>query len=213
MTTNPHPLTDRPETTDRECTDCGATVAAWPEVLCCHCRTVPWKRLSTSSQPSTEAVNPGDCYLADRFEWAAPGDRQEDAWLIRFCDKDCREAIFTGPDAEREAWEHWNRYAPAFNIYAFRLAKLRQSPPLPSGDQRRPIMLEMAAADEAHQMWERRWRALGQMYAPARPCFVDRDGDWCLRDFLDYAGQACGFPGNIMDANAPFNITKGSPDA
>jgi hypothetical protein len=66
---------------------------------------------------------------------------------------------------------------------------------LPS-DQR-PIMLQIAAADEAHQMWERRWRALGQMYAPQRPCFVDRDGDWCLRDFLDYAGQACGFTGSI----------------
>lgn len=63
-------------------------------------------------------------YLSDRFEWAAPGDQQEDAWIVRFCDKDCREAIFTGPDAEREAWQHWDRYAPAYNIYVFRLARL-----------------------------------------------------------------------------------------
>lgn len=68
-------------------------------------------------------------YLADRFPWAAPGDQQEDAWLVRFCDRDCGDAIFTGPDAEREAWEHWNRYAPAFNIYVFRLAALTPPPP------------------------------------------------------------------------------------
>lgn len=66
-------------------------------------------------------------YLANRFDWAAPGDQQEDAWLVRFCDKDCGEAIFTGPDAEREAWEYWNRYSPAYNLYVFRLARLRES--------------------------------------------------------------------------------------
>jgi hypothetical protein len=56
----------------------------------------------------------------------------------------------------------------------------------------RPIMLEIAAADDTHQMWERRWNALKQMYAIER-CFADRDGKWGLRDFLDYAGEACGF--------------------
>lgn len=63
----------------------------------------------------------------------------------------------------------------------------------------RSIILQVAAADDEQQMWERRWRALGQMYAPVRPCFVDRNGEWCLRDFLDYAGKVCGFPGSIMD--------------
>lgn len=54
------------------------------------------------------------------------------------------------------------------------------------------IMLEMAAADEAQQMWERRYRALIQMYE-RQDCFVDRDGKWGLRSFLDYAGEICGF--------------------
>jgi hypothetical protein len=67
----------------------------------------------------------GERYLAHRFEWAAPGDQQEDAWIVRFCDKDLREAIFTGPDAEREAWKAWNQYAPTYNVYVFRLAPLR----------------------------------------------------------------------------------------
>lgn len=66
-------------------------------------------------------------YLADRFEWAAPGDQQEDAWILRFCDQDMREAVFTGPDAEKEAWEHWERYAPAWNCFLFRLVRLRPS--------------------------------------------------------------------------------------
>lgn len=67
-------------------------------------------------------------YLADRFQWAAPGDQQEDAWLVRFCDRDCGDAIFTGPDAEAEAWAYWERYAPSFNIYVFRLAALSDTP-------------------------------------------------------------------------------------
>lgn len=66
-------------------------------------------------------------YLSDRFEWAAPGDQQEDAWLLRFCDKDRREAIWTGPDAEREAWAAWEQYAPTYNCYVFRLARLAHS--------------------------------------------------------------------------------------
>lgn len=54
------------------------------------------------------------------------------------------------------------------------------------------IMLEMASASDEHEMWERRWNALRQMYAIER-CFADSDGRWGLRDFLDYAGQACGY--------------------
>lgn len=63
-------------------------------------------------------------YLADRFEWAAPGDQQEDAWIVRFCDNDVRDMLFTGPDAEREAWDAWNAHAPGYNMYVFRLAAL-----------------------------------------------------------------------------------------
>jgi hypothetical protein len=54
------------------------------------------------------------------------------------------------------------------------------------------IHLEIAKADREHEKWERRFGALCQMYAVDRR-FVDRDGQWGLRDFLDYAGQVCGF--------------------
>jgi hypothetical protein len=67
----------------------------------------------------------------------------------------------------------------------------------------RPILLEMAEASDEHKKWERRWRALGQMYAREKPCFVDSDGDWCLRDFLDYAGAICGFGGDILGSATP----------
>lgn len=67
----------------------------------------------------------------------------------------------------------------------------------------RSILLEMAEASDEHKKWERRWRALGQMYAREKPCFVDSDGDWCLRDFLDYAGAICGFGGDILGSATP----------
>lgn len=57
----------------------------------------------------------------------------------------------------------------------------------------RPILLVMSEADSAHWKWARRWAALRRMYPVERPCFADRDGDWCLRDFIEYAGEACGF--------------------
>lgn len=71
------------------------------------------------------SLGEGVCYLSDRFEYAAPGDQQEDAWIVRFCDRDCGDQIWTGPDAEAQAWASWERYAPAFNIYVFRLARLK----------------------------------------------------------------------------------------
>lgn len=115
----------------------GAVLAEWNDERPCHdkCANETAKHCACAKDTAEAALSAlklphaGDDgwqerYLADRFDWAAPGDQQEDAWLIRFCDKDCGEAIFTGPDAEREAWEHWNRYAPAFNLYVFRLARL-----------------------------------------------------------------------------------------
>lgn len=57
-------------------------------------------------------------------KWAAPSDQQEDMWLLRFHDRDGGEAIFTGEDAEKEAWKAWNRYSPSFNINLFRLAEI-----------------------------------------------------------------------------------------
>lgn len=56
----------------------------------------------------------------------------------------------------------------------------------------RPIMLEMAEADERHHMWERRWKTLPDIY-PIERIFADRYGRWGLRDFIAYAGEACGF--------------------
>ena len=79
-------------------------------------------------------------YLSDRFEWAAPGDQQEDAWLLRFCDNDVRDLIWTGEDAEQEAWAAWNLHAPGYNCYLFRLAALRSTP------QAKP--LDLPAQDE-----------------------------------------------------------------
>ena len=73
-----------------------------------------------------------DRYLSSRFQWAAPGDQQEDAWLVRFCDKDCGEAVFTGPDAERQAWDYWNRYAPS---YTRPLRPALSSPKNPQGHE------------------------------------------------------------------------------
>lgn len=57
-------------------------------------------------------------------KWAAPSDQQEDMWMLRFHDQDCGEAIFTGDDAEKEAWKAWNQYSPSFNINLFRLAEI-----------------------------------------------------------------------------------------
>lgn len=74
------------------------------------------------------AVNREKPYLSDQFEWAAPGDQQEDAWLVRFCDNDIRDALYTGPDAEREARAAWERHAPGYNMYLFRLARLATPP-------------------------------------------------------------------------------------
>lgn len=65
--------------------------------------------------------------------------------------------------------------------------------PLSARAEAGTIMLQMAAADAEHQKWEGRWKALIQMYPRERPCFVDRDGDWCLRDALEYLGEVSGF--------------------
>lgn len=80
-----------------------------------------------TSRPGEDAVERAR-YLSDRFEWAAPGDQQEDAWLVRFCDNDVRDMIFTGPEAEQEAWAAWERHSPGYNMYVFRLAALSPDP-------------------------------------------------------------------------------------
>lgn len=93
---------------------------------------------ATPPAPATDAGEveaPPAPYLSDRFEWAAPGDQQEDAWIVRFCDQGVRDALYTGPDAEREAREAWERHAPGYNMYLFRLVRLA-TPPAPDDDLR-----------------------------------------------------------------------------
>lgn len=66
-----------------------------------------------------------------------------------------------------------------------------ESRPAPT-EERRPIMLEIAAADERHQTWERRWQLLMSLaYHNTR--FREGDDEWRLSDFLAYAGECCGF--------------------
>ena len=59
-------------------------------------------------------------------------------------------------------------------------------------EAKREIMLQMAAADDDHRKWERRWNVLLQLYGHDKHR-TDEDGRWCLRDFIDYAGEVCGF--------------------
>ena len=80
-----------------------------------------------ASEGLVEALRVGR-YLADRFLWAAPGDQQEDAWLLRFCDNDVRDVYWHGEEAETDAWAAWNWHAPGYNCYLFRLASLRPKP-------------------------------------------------------------------------------------
>jgi hypothetical protein len=98
-----------------------------------------------SAQPVKDAVQPR--YLSDRFEWAAPADQQEDAWIVRFCDKDCGDQIWTGPDAAAEAWASWERYAPSYNIYVFQLARLSPKSPASVGLDPETARVSAIAAD------------------------------------------------------------------
>lgn len=58
--------------------------------------------------------------------------------------------------------------------------------------QRKPIMLEMVAAGAVHDVWEQRWRTLSRTVAKDR-LIRDAYGSYGVADFIEYAGQACGF--------------------
>lgn len=62
-------------------------------------------------------------------EFAAPGDNQQEVWKLFFHDRDCGEQVFMGPDAEKEAWEAWDRYAPSYNVNLFRQVRMRERKP------------------------------------------------------------------------------------
>lgn len=84
----------------------------------------------TTPTPSTGKLADLRPYLSDRFEFAAPGDRQRDVWFLRFSDPDIREQMFsaeTYEDPEAAAWDAWDRYAPAYNCYVFQLARFPTS--------------------------------------------------------------------------------------
>ncbi len=68
----------------------------------------------------------------DGTRFCAPGDRQEDAWLIRFDDNDVGDKVFIGQDAEHEAramWESMCGPNGTWNGYLFRLARPLPPPP------------------------------------------------------------------------------------
>jgi hypothetical protein len=79
----------------------------------------------------------------------------------------------------------------------------------------RHIILEMAAASREQEMWERRFKVLYAQHPIWRT--ADNDGSWGLRDFLNYAGEVCGFaPASVdtlpkgQDAKQGLAGTEGS---
>lgn len=76
------------------------------------------------------------------------------------------------------------------------LAALRETHHLVPKDQEPDatgrIMLEMAKASDVDAMWEKRWLALRSLnYHNTN--FADQHGRWTLADFINYAGEVCGY--------------------
>lgn len=72
-------------------------------------------------------------YGAKSQRFAGPGGSDWDVWLLMFEDQDRGSMVFGGKDyppgeAERLAWEAWNRVSPTWNCHLFRLAELRPDP-------------------------------------------------------------------------------------
>jgi hypothetical protein len=65
-----------PTATGRECTVCGAGVAAYPEVMVCHCQEVPWRlRLEAEARVAACCLPGGACHdagLADAQHMVEP---------------------------------------------------------------------------------------------------------------------------------------------
>lgn len=62
------------------------------------------------------------------FVWCAPGDRQADVWILRFDDRDRREMVFEGENAEADARAAWALYCGqhgTWNCSLFQLAKVK----------------------------------------------------------------------------------------
>jgi hypothetical protein len=106
----------------------------------------------------------------DRFPWCAPGDDQQDAWIVRFNDTDMREAIFRGPDAERDArakWEMMCGPSGTWNGYLFRLStrtpatEMGIEPLVESGRDAQPRWGRAIVNDELLRLAERVEAATG----------------------------------------------------
>lgn len=101
--------------------------------------------------------------------------------------------------ADREKLDAYLNAARGLNVAARKglpilldaLARLSSTRPSDENG-RGAIILEMAAASEEHELWERRWNRCRQLYAQDLP-FADQGGRWGIRGLLTYMGKACGF--------------------
>lgn len=107
-----------------DCEDCGGMNLITRET-CMYCGSI-------LPEPDAEFRNPYHVFERPKFdvgmEWAAPGDNQEDVWKLFFHDRDCGEMIFRGPEAEKEAWAAWDRFAPSYNVNLFRQVRMKDRP-------------------------------------------------------------------------------------
>ena len=72
----------RPEATDRRCTICGAGVAAWPNVMVCHCYEMPWPIDPALSRPSLEPSDADVKLVATAIARASTGKGEKwSQWL------------------------------------------------------------------------------------------------------------------------------------
>lgn len=97
-------------------------------------------------------------YLASRFDFAAPGDRQTDHFILRFDDTDRRDMHFTD---ETEAWAAYDQFAPNWNCYLFRLARLRSPPADGDVEGMRSALLYIAETSEDAHISRKAFEALG----------------------------------------------------
>lgn len=71
-----------------------------------------------------------------RGTWASPGDRPGRKWLLRFDDVERADMVWDADlygegEAERLAWEAWERFAPSWNCYLFATAAREEVTPAP----------------------------------------------------------------------------------
>lgn len=71
----------------------------------------------------TEPLQIEQVYGSRYFDLAAPGDAQDDLWILRFNDTDMRDQHF---DNAADAWAAWNRFAPTWNCRLFQTARFER---------------------------------------------------------------------------------------